>query len=384
MEEKHRLSAVYPEEMDNESLLPDICQFATVWVENFQNRDLNGYVLTDENFEKDCQSFGFDAESGFAEHAVSMGEGKEDEQILSDWRILEGCIDSMESIPALGSLIYRAWLNYAHTEEGRQCITGYDARQWFVIALSRLAVLCGNKEILRPYVICHMTVSLDGKATGGFLESPECAAAIDQYYRINREIKGDAFACGRVTMESSFTGGYRPELHARKVERQLRKDHFYHDPYEKMEYYAVSFDRRGRVGWSAEKIIDEDPGYNNAYILEVLCEDTPDEVLNYYREKKVSYLFAGEHELDLSLALRKLRERTGIRRLLLEGGSDINGAFEREDLIDELSLVMAPVLADGDSKPLMTDATMRAFELIEESTLPGGAVWLRYRRKRAA
>ncbi|MBR2876910.1 MAG: hypothetical protein IKC01_07220 [Clostridia bacterium] len=64
----------------------------------------------------------------------------------------------------------------------------------------------------RPYIICHMVTSLDGKATGDFLGCPECENACEIYYDINRKIKSNGFICGRVTMEGSFTGGYYPEL----------------------------------------------------------------------------------------------------------------------------------------------------------------------------
>ena len=59
----------------------------------------------------------------------------------------------------------------------------------------------------RPYIICHMTMSLDGKVTGNFLSDAACAPATELYYQINRDYKADGFACGRVTMEGSFTGG---------------------------------------------------------------------------------------------------------------------------------------------------------------------------------
>lgn len=64
----------------------------------------------------------------------------------------------------------------------------------------------------RPYTICHMMTSIDGKVTGSFLTEPECEAATDIYYQINRDYKAGAFACGRVTMEGSFTGGWYPDL----------------------------------------------------------------------------------------------------------------------------------------------------------------------------
>ena len=66
--------------------------------------------------------------------------------------------------------------------------------------------------MVRPYIICHMVTSIDGKITGEFLFRPECAGATETYYRLNRELRANGFICGRVTMEGSFTGGWYPEL----------------------------------------------------------------------------------------------------------------------------------------------------------------------------
>lgn len=63
----------------------------------------------------------------------------------------------------------------------------------------------------RPYIICHMTTFIEGKVTGDFLSAPESEAAIGRYYQIHRDFHADAFACGRVTMECSFTGGWHPD-----------------------------------------------------------------------------------------------------------------------------------------------------------------------------
>lgn len=53
----------------------------------------------------------------------------------------------------------------------------------------------------RPYIICHMVTSIDGKVTGDFLSRPECEKATEIYYKINRNYKADGFICGRETMQ---------------------------------------------------------------------------------------------------------------------------------------------------------------------------------------
>lgn len=68
-------------------------------------------------------------------------------------------------------------------------------------------------------------------------------------------------------------------------------------------FFAVSFDRRGRLGWNTARIVNEDPGYGDAHIIEVLCENASDAYLAYLRSIGVSYVFAGAEEMDLPLAL---------------------------------------------------------------------------------
>ena len=77
-------------------------------------------------------------------------------------------------------------------------------------------------------------------------------------------------------------------------------------------------------------------------------------------------------------ALEKLQEYFAINVLLLEGGSEINGAFEHAGFIDELSLVQSSVIADADSKPLFADSTLADYCLKEAKVVSENVLWLRY------
>ena len=201
----------------------------------------------------------------------------------------------------------------------------------------------------RPYIICHMVQSLDGKVTGDFLYTPACEPATEIYYQLNRDLPSQGFACGRVTMEGSFTQGWYPDLTeftgalvpAGDFVAQHNADRF-----------AVSFDRRGRLGWKESVIVDEDPGYGGCHIIQVMCEGVSPSYLAYLRKTGISYILAGIDDLDLPLALQKLKNLFGIETLLLEGGSVINGAFHKAGLIDELSLVVTPQTAKDEDYSL--------------------------------
>lgn len=235
----------------------------------------------------------------------------------------------------------------------------------------------------RPYIICHMVTSIDGKVTGDFLTGDACADACEVYYDINRKLTSNGFICGRVTMEGSFTGGWYPDLSAYEPVR--------HDLGRKMDYivddltghYAIAFDSKGRLGWKSNRIVDPDgdPGYDGALIVEVLTEQVDERYLGYLEHMEIPYIFAGETEIDVSLALFKLKNILGCDTLLLEGGSILNGAFQRADAIDELSLVVAPVVGDAGDKPLFTDSLSCAFELKKVENIRGTLV-LDYKVKR--
>ncbi len=233
----------------------------------------------------------------------------------------------------------------------------------------------------RPYIICHMVTSIDGKVTGDFLSRSECEAATDVYYELNSEYnrKGaNGFICGRVTMESSFTGGWYPDLTEYPFIES--KDDFIPDNLS--GFYAVSFDPKGKLGWKSNKIIDEDPGYNNAQIIEVLTEQADGRYLGYLQAMEIPYIFAGKTEIDVRITTAKLYSLTGISSLLLEGGSIVNGYFERAGVIDELSLVVAPIVADAEDKPLFMSSTVSDFELKEIKKYNSSVIWLNYKRNK--
>lgn len=235
----------------------------------------------------------------------------------------------------------------------------------------------------RPYIICHMVTSLDGKVTGDFLFTPECAGATEIYYEINRKLRCDGFICGRVTMEGSFTGGYYPDLSEYEPVRHdldLKMDYMLDDM---TGFYAVAFDPKGRLGWKSNKIIDpdSDPGYDGAQIIEVLTEQVDERYLGYLESMEIPYIFAGKDEIDIDFALFKLKNIIGCDTLLLEGGSIINGFFQRADVIDELSLVTAPIVADKGGKPLFMNGTLSNYELVKSEIIKGNIV-VNYRRKR--
>lgn len=66
-------------------------------------------------------------------------------------------------------------------------------------------------------------------------------------------------------------------------------------------------------------------------------------------------LICGERQIDFHVALRWLREKWAVRRLLCEGGGGLNDALFRAGLVNELHLTVCPKIFGGRDAPTISD-----------------------------
>lgn len=234
----------------------------------------------------------------------------------------------------------------------------------------------------RPYVICHMLTSLDGKIDGSFFSAPECAPASAEYGNIRKFYGCQATLYGTTTMKGSYSDGLAGEL-PKASSYILKEDSIASSD---VDQYIVSIDPEGILGWDSGYI--EKKGRPRAHVIEVLTEKVSEDYLAYLRERQVSYLFAGTGQIDCGQLLQKLKTMFGIDKLMVAGGGIINWSFLQEGLLDELSLVIAPV-ADGSTTAVsiferadfLPPKGPVAFTLKEVKQMEGGSLWLRYLKK---
>lgn len=67
----------------------------------------------------------------------------------------------------------------------------------------------GRRRLDRPYTICHMLTSLDGKIMGKWLETPAGTEGTQKYYDLilgpGRYYEINAILCGRIRTEDNYT-----------------------------------------------------------------------------------------------------------------------------------------------------------------------------------
>ena len=224
----------------------------------------------------------------------------------------------------------------------------------------------------RPRVICHMMTSLDGRiVTDGWPQSPE---GRKQYEIVHGTYEPDGWLCGRVTMQLHFASGVRDDADvAREYDGPPRDDFVAPGQHDS---FAFALDPRGKLVWESGEI-------DGDHVVAILNERVSDDYLATLREHGVSYLLAGARDLDLARALDKIGDRFGVRTLMLEGGGGINGSMLRAGLVDEVSVLVAPVVDGrvGTAALFDVDEDATPHRLVLESVerRADDVLWLRYR-----
>ena len=93
-------------------------------------------------------------------------------------------------------------------------------------------------------------------------------------------------------------------------------------------------------------------------------------------------IVTGADRVDLAAALTALGRRPGVATVRVDSGGALTGALLRGGLLDEVSLLVHPLLAGpaGDRTWLGGGPTPRAaLELVSTESFEGGLVWSRYR-----
>ncbi len=231
----------------------------------------------------------------------------------------------------------------------------------------------------KPFVVCHMFTSVNGKIDGEFMGCPAGIPARTKYGSLRDFYHCEAMLYGTVTMAGGFSDGLAGELPASAM--CYPKETYV--AVSEVKRYVVAVDPKGTLGWDSPYM--EKRGRPKAHVIEALTEQVSDDYLAYLRERGISYVVAGKEQLDCALLLHELKTRFGIERLMIAGGGYVNGSFLQAGLLDEISIVLAPV-ADGNTRSVSTfenhdflaNQAATGLSLLDVQRTEGDGLWLRY------
>lgn len=221
---------------------------------------------------------------------------------------------------------------------------------------------------MKPYIICHMVTSIDGRIDCSMVEKI-CG---DEYDAALVQLDCPSLLEGRVTMEH-YNAVKEPFVPT--DDEPIGQQSVY--VAEESDAFMVSVDTLGHLQWKTN-CIDDVP------LICIVSERTSKEYLEMLRKQRISWIAVGKEHIDLNTAMEILYEQFHIQRLALLGGGHINGGFLQAGLIDEVSLLIAPGIDGRKNGTAVFDGINKTedlpihLRLIGLERLENDVIWLRY------
>ena len=219
----------------------------------------------------------------------------------------------------------------------------------------------------KPYIVCHMMTSLDGRIDCAMTEQ---LPGVQEYYQILEALQAPTTVSGRVTaqLEMALPGDFQA-----KDSTPVGKEAFSRKT--DAPGYEVVADTHGKLLWP-------DAGQEEKPLLILTSEQVPQEYLTYLDGRNISWLATGKERIDLARATEILATEFGVERMAVVGGSAINTSFLDAGLLDEVSILIGAGIDGRDGMPAVFDSLPMAHPVILRLTdvqkIDSGAVWLRY------
>lgn len=191
----------------------------------------------------------------------------------------------------------------------------------------------------RPFVLSNMAVSADGKIATGNRAVNSFGSARDHRHLYELRATADAILCGARTVE---VPNVTLDAGDPRFERERRRRGLRPQP------LAVVVSGSGRVNPQSAvfRARGEPP-------IVLVCERATATAIRRLGAVAREVACFGKDRVDLAAALRWLYQAHGVRRVVAEGGAELNGALLEADLVDEWHVTLCPVLVGGRDAPTL-------------------------------
>jgi riboflavin-specific deaminase-like protein len=192
-----------------------------------------------------------------------------------------------------------------------------------------------------PFVLVNMAMTADGKIASANRRVSSFGSRRDQAHLLQLRATADAVMAGARTVDSNpVTLGPGPAKYRRlRLRRGLAEFNL-----------RIIVSRSGTVNLNA-KVFQRD----FSPIIILTTRRAAADRLKRLRAVAAEVKICGAQEINFRSALRWLRKAWGVKRLLCEGGGELNDALFRAGLVNELHLTVCPKIFGGRAAPTVAD-----------------------------
>jgi 2,5-diamino-6-(ribosylamino)-4(3H)-pyrimidinone 5'-phosphate reductase len=193
-----------------------------------------------------------------------------------------------------------------------------------------------------------MAMTADGKITSAAREYPRFTSDRDRKYMDRLRAEADAIVVGAGTMRAD-----NPRLEVRDPEMQAYRRSLGR----RVGLVRVLVTASATIG-SSSRFFEDEPGGER--IVATVENADPGRLAAIGERAEIWTL--GRRTVDLAALLERLAGH-GVRRVLAEGGGELNWCLVREDLVDEIYVTVAPTLLGGRDAPTLLEGEGFSMEL---------------------
>ena len=197
-----------------------------------------------------------------------------------------------------------------------------------------------RKTLDRPFVFVNMAMTADGKIATANRALSSFGSKRDHDHLLELRATADAVMSGARTVDSAKismgTGGVK--FQRARLKRGL-----------------AEFNLRIIVSGSGSIDPNAEVFKHNFSPLIILTTERMSASSRWRLQGLADIHICGKSEINFPEALRWLRKEWGVKRLLCEGGGELNDALFRAGLVDELHLTICPKVFGGKLSPTIAD-----------------------------
>ena len=195
----------------------------------------------------------------------------------------------------------------------------------------------------RPYVIINMAMTADGKIATANRALTSFGSRHDHDHLLDLRATADAVLCGASTAAGEdITLGPGPGRFRR---RRLRRG---------LAEFNLRIVASGSAGLNPRANLFKQ---RVSPVILLTTRDAPPARLKQLREVADEVVVFGKTRLNLRAALQWLHRRWKVKRLVCEGGGELNDAMFRAGLVDELHLTICPQVFGGRQAPTIAEGS---------------------------